>query len=106
VLSTAVLVAATFLATPWSLTYDLVVLGWVVDLLRRRFDNEVVDHRLAIAVWTLPVTAMLAGAVHIPLAPLVLVLFMGRHLWRLSQEQTSVPSGRKSERLLTHLAGP
>jgi hypothetical protein len=106
VLSTAVLVAATFLATPWSLTYDLVVLGWVVDLLRRRFDNEVVDHRLAIAVWTLPVTAMLAGAVHIPLAPLVLVLFMGRLLWRLSQEQTSVPSGRKSERLLTHLAGP
>jgi alpha-1,2-mannosyltransferase len=85
VLSTALLITATFLATPWSLTYDLVVLGWVVDLLRRRGDNTVLDHRLAIAVWTLPVTAMIAGAVHVPLAFLVLVAFLARLVWRLSR---------------------
>jgi hypothetical protein len=89
VLSTALLVTATFLATPWSLTYDLVVLGWVVDLLRRRADNTMMDHRLAIAVWTLPVTAMLAGAIHIPLAFFVLAAFFARLLWRLSRQETA-----------------
>jgi hypothetical protein len=89
VLSTALLVTATFLATPWSLTYDLVVLGWVVDLLRKRSGTTIADHRLAIAVWTLPVTAMLAGAIHIPLAFLVLAVFFVRLLWQLRQPRVN-----------------
>jgi len=95
VLSTALLVTATFLATPWALTYDLVVLGWVVDLLRRRPDNDVNDHRLLIVVWTLPVSMLLAGAVHIPLAFVVLALFAGRLLWRLARQDTC-PAGKDS----------
>lgn len=96
-LSTALLVTATFLATPWALTYDLVVLGWVVDLLRQRADNEVNDHRLLVAVWTLPVTMLLAGAVHIPLAFAVLALFAGRLIWRLARSPAPVatPETRK-----------
>lgn len=90
-LSTALLVTATFLATPWALTYDLVVLGWVVDLLRRRADNDVNDHRLLVAVWTLPVTMLLAGAIHIPLAFAVLALFTGRLIWRLAGAPAPVP---------------
>jgi len=86
VLSNALLVTATFLATPWSLTYDLVILGWVVDHIRRRADSTMFDHRLALAVWTLPVSAMLAGAIHVPLACLVLAAFFARLMWLLSRE--------------------
>lgn len=103
-LSIALLVTATFLATPWALTYDLVILGWVVDRLRHRADNDVNDHRLLIAVWSLPVTMILAGAVHIPLAFAVLALFAGRLLWRLSRQQdVSLVEdvGRTSRRMLS-----
>lgn len=92
-LSTALLVTASFLVTPWARTYDLVVLGWVVDLLHRRPDNDVNDHRLLIAIWTLPVSMLLAGAIHVPLAFLVLLVFSGRLLWRLSRQAAPADSG-------------
>ena len=38
-----------------------------------------------IAVWTLPVTMMIAAVVWIPLAPIVLIAFAGRLVWRLAQ---------------------
>ena len=52
VLSMALLITATFLVTPYSLNYDMVVLGWVAALLRQRQGNEPVDHYLIVAVWT------------------------------------------------------
>ncbi len=84
VLSTALFVTATFLFSPWMLNYDMVVFGWVIARLRERTDNTAADDRLAIAVWSLPVTMLLFGAVHIPLAMLVLPAFAGRLIWRLS----------------------
>ena len=60
-LSLALFVTATFLVTPYILNYDMVVFGFVVALLRDRADNTMRDHWLLIAVWTLPVTMMLAA---------------------------------------------
>jgi alpha-1,2-mannosyltransferase len=84
VLSMALLIAATFLVTPYSLNYDMVVLGWVLALLRQREGNEPIDHYLIIAVWTLPLTMMLAGLIHIPLAMPVLAAFAARLVWQLA----------------------
>jgi len=84
-LSLALLVTATFLVTPYILNYDMVVFGFVVALLRERSDNTATDHRLLIAVWTLPVAMMIAAVGWIPLAPIVLIAFAGRLVWRLAQ---------------------
>jgi alpha-1,2-mannosyltransferase len=91
VLSLALFVTATFLFTPWALNYDMVVFGWVVALLRERDDNDPLDHRLALAVWTLPVTMLLLGAARIPVAMLVLPAFAARLLWRLARSERRTP---------------
>ncbi len=96
VLSAALLIVATFLITPYSLSYDMVVLGWVLALLRQREGNEPIDHYLIVAVWTLPLTMMLAGVIHIPLAMPVLAAFAARLVWQLAPEReaevgTSLP---------------
>jgi hypothetical protein len=105
VLSLALFVTATFLFSPWMLNYDMVVLAWVVALLRQRNDNTPADHRLALAVWTLPVTMLLAGVAHIPLALPVLAAFAGRLVWRLGREAPSaVPRGEPRMTGATHLA--
>jgi len=83
-LSLALFVTATFMATPYILNYDMVVFGFVVALLREREDNTMADHWLLIAVWTLPVTMMIAAAGWVPLAPIVLIAFACRLLWRLA----------------------
>jgi hypothetical protein len=80
-LSLSLLVTATFLFTPY-----MVVFGFVVALLRERADNTMRDHWLLIAVWSLPVTMMLAAVGSVPLAPIVLIAFAGRLLWRLALE--------------------
>jgi hypothetical protein len=84
-LSLSFLITATFLVTPYILNYDMVVFGFVVALLRQRDDNTRRDHWLMLAVWTLPVTMMFAAVVHVPLAPIVLITFAYRLLWRLAQ---------------------
>jgi hypothetical protein len=84
-LSLALFVTATFLVTPYILNYDMVVFGFVVALLRERDDNTMADHWLLIAIWTLPVTMMIAAAGWIPLAPVVLIAFAARLVWRLAQ---------------------
>ncbi len=84
-LSLALFVTATFLVTPYVLNYDMVVFGFVVALLRDRADNTKADHWLLIAVWTLPGTMMIAAVGWIPLAPIVLIAFAGRLVWRLAQ---------------------
>jgi alpha-1,2-mannosyltransferase len=84
-LSLALLVTATFLVTPYILNYDMVVFGFVVTLLRARADNSKNDHRFLIALWSLPATMMLAALLFVPLAPIVLIAFAARLLWRLRQ---------------------
>ena len=84
-LSLALFVTATFLVTPYILNYDMVVFGFVVARLRDRADNTMADHWLFIAVWTLPVTMMLAAVVAVPLAPIVLIAFAARLIWRIAQ---------------------
>jgi alpha-1,2-mannosyltransferase len=84
-LSLALLVTATFLFTPYILNYDMVVFGFVVALLRERADNTKADHCLLIAVWTLPVTMMIAAVGWVPLAPIVLIAFASRLVWRLAR---------------------
>jgi len=84
-LSLALFVTATFLFTPYILNYDMVMFGFVVALLRDRPDNTMRDHWLLLAVWSLPVTMMFAGAIWIPLAPVVLVMFACWLLRRLAQ---------------------
>lgn len=85
-LSFAFFVTAIFLFTPYILNYDMVILGFVVALLRGRDDNNRADHWLLIAVWTLPITMMIAAVIKIPLAPIVLIAFAARLLWRLARE--------------------
>jgi alpha-1,2-mannosyltransferase len=84
-LSLALFVTATFLVTPYILNYDMVVFGFVVALLRERADNTMRDHWILIAVWILPVAMMIAAAGWIPLAPVVLIAFASRLVWRLVQ---------------------
>lgn len=83
VLSTALFVTASFLATPYAFNYDMVVFGWIALMLRDHASNTLADHRLAFAVWTLPVTTILLGLAGIPISSLVLAAFAGRLLWRL-----------------------
>jgi hypothetical protein len=84
IVSMALLVTATFLASPYVLNYDMVVFGGIVAALRQRDDNTPLDHWLGLAVWSLPVTMMLFGAVWVPIAPLLLIGFAARLLWRMS----------------------
>jgi uncharacterized PurR-regulated membrane protein YhhQ (DUF165 family) len=82
-LSLALFVTTTFLVTPYILNYDMVVFAFVAALLRERADNTMADHWLLIAIWTLPVTMMIAAVGWIPLAPIVLIAFASRLMWRL-----------------------
>jgi len=86
-LSLALFVTATFLVTPYILNYDMVIFGFVVALLREREDNTMRDHWLLIAVWTLPVTMMIAAVGWVPLAPIVLIAFASRLVWRLAHNE-------------------
>jgi hypothetical protein len=109
VLSVALFVAATFLVTPYAFNYDMVVFGWVIALLRER-GGEPLDDRLAMAVWTLPVTAMLLGLFGIPGSAAVLAAFAVRLLWRLKTGDATrvVPSGERAGVAADHtpISGP
>jgi len=86
VLSIALLVTASFLVTPYAFNYDMVAFSWVIALLRDHETSTLTDHRLAIAVWTLPVTVIALGLARLPLSSLILVAFAARLLWRLSNK--------------------
>jgi alpha-1,2-mannosyltransferase len=102
VLSVALFVTASFLVTPYAFNYDMVVFGWIIALLREK-GGEPIDDRLAMAVWTLPVTAMLLGLFGVPGSALVLVAFAGRLLWRL---KTSAAGARETSLAAPALPGP
>jgi hypothetical protein len=83
VLSVALFVTATFLFLPYVFCYDMVIFGLVIVMLRARADNCALDHALLIAVWSLPVTMMIAAIVSVPLAPIVLIAFAISLFFRL-----------------------
>jgi alpha-1,2-mannosyltransferase len=89
ILSVALLITAIFLVSPYSLSYDLVVLGWVVALLRQREDMQQADHYLLMAVWVLPAAMLLNTELRIPIAAIVLSAFAVRLVWRLAKEETA-----------------
>ena len=92
VLSAALLVTAIFLFSPYSLNYDFVVFGWVLALLRQRGGLSPREHALILVVWTLPVTMMIAGLAHVPLALTVFTAFAGWLIWRMAQEDAVAAS--------------
>ena len=91
VLSVALFVTATFLVTPYAFNYDMVVFGWVIALLHEQ-GGEPLDDRLAMAVWTLPITAMLLGLFGIPGSAAVLAAFAVRLLWQLKTGDAARPA--------------
>lgn len=84
-LSIALFVTASFLVTPYAFNYDMVVFGWVLAQLRGNHGTGTFDDRLAMTVWTLPVTTMLLGLAHIPVSCLALAAFAGRLIWRMAR---------------------
>jgi hypothetical protein len=102
VLSTALLVTATFLVTPYIFNYDMVVFGWVLLQLRAREGTRILDDRLAMVVWTLPLTTTLLGLAHIPISFLALAVFAARLIWRMARAETEAIG---APRLATASAG-
>lgn len=86
VLSGALLVTATFLFSPYTLNYDFVIFAWVLALLRQRPGLVQRDHAVILAIWSLPVTMMIAGLAYIPLGFLALVAFAAWLLRALARE--------------------
>jgi hypothetical protein len=92
VLSMSLLVVAIFLVSPYTLNYDMVVLGWVLALLRQQGGNAPADHYLMAALWTLPITMMLLQALCVPLGLLVLAAFAARLVWRMAHADARQPA--------------
>lgn len=88
VLSTALLVTATFLVTPYIFNYDMVVFGWVLMQLRAHEGTRLADDRLAMVVWTLPLTTTMLGLAQIPISFLALAIFAARLVWRMAHAET------------------
>lgn len=77
VLSAAVLLTASVIASPYSFNYDMVAFGWLTAMLWPRFTGFW-DRVLLVAVWTAPLTLVAAGEVHLPLGAPFLALFLVR----------------------------
>jgi hypothetical protein len=82
-LSTAFLICAIFLVTPYSFNYDMVVFGWVMIKLMERSDTDAWDYAIMLAVWALPFAVLLIGAMRWPIAWLPILAMAGRLLWRM-----------------------
>jgi hypothetical protein len=76
-LSAAVLLTASVIATPYSFNYDMVVFGWLVAMLWPRLTG-IWDRLLLLVVWTLPVTMVVFGELGLPLAAPILAIFLIR----------------------------
>jgi hypothetical protein len=85
-LSTALLVTATFLFAPYTLGYDMPIVAWLAVLLARRSDNTRFDHYLAVAAWALPIAMpVIGGFSGVPVGFFVMLAFGARLLWRLAR---------------------
>jgi hypothetical protein len=93
VLSTALLLTATFAVTPYAFNYDMIVFGWVLASVRDHEANTPLDDRIAIVVWTLPLTTMILGLAHVPVSFLALAAFATRLIWRMAcAESVAAPN--------------
>lgn len=101
VLSLALFVTASFLATPYAFGYDMLVFGWVLATLRERGPGDTIDQWLAVAVWTLPITTILLGVAGVPGSSLALAAFAGRLVWRLARRE---PEPRPADLRLANFA--
>ena len=71
ILKAAVLMTATFVASPQAFNYDLIPAAASAIVLWRR-DEDAISKGLCLLLWALPVFMIAAQAVHIVIAPLVL----------------------------------
>jgi hypothetical protein len=101
-LTLALLITATFVATPYVFNYDMVIFGWVFARLIARDDNTAWDYGLMFAVWTLPVVTVVLGLLAIPGSALALVALAARLAWRLGRAPES-PEARAETAYLPQL---
>ena len=87
ILKAAVLMTATFVASPQAFNYDLIPAAAGALVLWRR-DDSGFARGLCLALWALPVFMIAAQAFHIIVAPLILTYAA----WRLTQLATAKPS--------------
>ena len=84
VLSAAVLLTASIIASPYSFNYDMVTFGWLTAMLWPQF-SRFWDRVLLVAIWTLPLTFVGAGEMHLPLGAPFLAFFLVRLLAALGR---------------------
>jgi len=95
-LSTAMLLSAALVFTPYAFNYDMVGLTLVLLQLRQRADNDAIDMLFILALWLLPVGMMLFAALtHIGVGPILISAFMWR-LWQRMTAQARAPAGLAS----------
>jgi hypothetical protein len=89
----AVVMTATFVATPQAFNYDLIPVA-AASLLLLRHDRRLwVSLPIVILAWTLPVTMLGLQEIHAPIAPLVLTALLVR-LWMLADYRPKRRSSR------------
>jgi len=69
----AILVAATFLASPQMFNYDLIP-GAAAALLLWRRDRSATGMALAIALWSLPIVLLATEVIHVAVGPIILAI--------------------------------
>ncbi len=89
-LKAAVLMTATFVASPQAFNYDLIPAAAGAIVLWRR-DGGAISRGLCLTLWALPVFMIAAQAVHIVIAPLVLA-GAGWKLVQLTKDKPSRPA--------------
>ncbi len=87
VLSGALFIAASLIATPCMFPYDTVMLIWAITQLREHTGANLWDDAVVLAAWTLPAAAFGLGLVGIPVSALVLLALLARIVFRLRQEE-------------------
>ncbi len=87
-LSTALLLTASLVFTPYAFNYDMPALMIALAQLRDRTDNDRTDIKFILAVWVLPVVMMVVGLFgNITGSALVLIVFGNRLLKRLRAQE-------------------
>ncbi len=92
----AVVMTATFVATPQAFNYDLIPVAAASLLLLRHDPRLWLSLPIAILAWTLPVTMLALQEIHAPIAPLVLTALLLR-LWMLADYRPRRRSSRSME---------
>ena len=89
VLSMSFLICATFLVTPYSFNYDMVIFGWVMIKLMQRDDTDAWDYGIMLAVWALPFAVLVITAIKWPVAWVPILALAGKLVWRMYKAEQS-----------------